>query len=107
MGLGRLISDEARSPELGHAVGEHRLDHLLLCERLAPDLARLRERRRFLDETRGCAAAARGDHEPLAPEPGMREAHAVTLRTEPVRLRHEDVLEPVRRVVSAERMAEE
>ena len=52
MRLRRLERDEPRGPELGDAVREHRLDHLLLGQRLAADHARAGERGRLLDQAR-------------------------------------------------------
>ena len=82
-----------------HAVGEHRLDHLIVGDRPAGDDAALGELGRFLDEPGGGAAAARGDHQALAPEPGMGEAHAVALAADAVGGRDPDILEGEDRVM--------
>ena len=57
------------------------------------------ERARLLDQPLGRAEAARGDHQPLEPEPLVGERHAVALRPDQVRRRHPHPLERHDRVL--------
>ena len=62
--------------------------------------------RGLLDQASGGAAAARGDHQPLAAKPAVRVPHAIAFGTESLTLRHEDVVEAKDRMVIAEGVAE-
>ncbi len=105
--LGRLVGDQARGPQLRDAVREHELDGLILGDGPSGHHALARERRGLLDEALGGSAAARGDHQALAPEPAMGEIHAAALVADEVGGRDPHAGEAVggmmRRVGMAER----
>src|SRR5688572_11050510 len=100
--LGRAIDHQARGPQLGQAVGQHELDRLLVGQLLPENGALLGEGCRFVDQPRGCAAAARADHQALVAEPVAGEAHAIAFLADAIGGGHAHILEAIDRMMCRE-----
>jgi hypothetical protein len=70
---GHLVDERPGGEQLGHAVGQHRRDELVVAQRLPADDPLAGERAGVLDQPVGSTEAARRHHQPLEPEPLVRE----------------------------------
>jgi hypothetical protein len=101
---GGLVEHRAGGEQFGQAVREHAGHQAVLDDRPAAGLPLLRERGHLLGQPVRGAQAARRDHQPLEPEPLVRERHPVALGADQVGRRYPHILERHDRVVMADRV---
>jgi hypothetical protein len=94
-----LVGHQPGRPQLGHRVGQHELDRLVVEDRPAVGLAPAGEGGRLLDQPLGRPQGPGRDHQPFVAEPLVGEAHAVALGADQLALGDADVFEGDHRVM--------